>query len=259
MKNILLIALLSSFMLSFSINKKGEFRPPGTVKIVDNFFFDTGELTNIDWKEYLSDLKIKHGEGSEIYKAALPDTLVWRSESSYNEPFVNTYFQHPSYDYYPVVGISHEQAKAYCIWRTKAVKIMMDANDINPVNFQYRLPTQTEWELVANAGYSDKQKKYLAKKRKRYKGKIKACNMLYIDDIPGEKIMITSPTRSLLPNKYEVYNIYGNVAEMVAEPGIAMGGSWQDKYEEIVPTNKPLHYDSPNRWVGFRCVAEVFE
>ena len=255
MKNILLITFLALFMLSFSTHRKGEFRPPGTVKIVENFFFDTGEMTNIDWKEYLSDLKIKHGEDSEIYKAALPDTLVWRSESSYNDPYVNAYFQHPSYDYYPVVGISHEQAKAYCIWRTEAVKIMMEANDINPVNFQY----QTEWELVANAGYSDKQKKSFKKQNKRYKGKAKPCNMKFEDEAGKNVARITSHHKRFIPNKYNVYNIYGNVAEMISEPGIAMGGSWQDKYEEIVPTNKPLRYDSPNRWVGFRCIAEVFE
>jgi formylglycine-generating enzyme len=34
----------------------------------------------------------------------LPDSLVWRSELSYNEPYVEYYFRHPTFNYYPVVG-----------------------------------------------------------------------------------------------------------------------------------------------------------
>ena len=49
-----------------------------------------------------------------------PDTLVWISDFtySYNEPMANMYYRSPSYDNYPVVGITWKQANAFCIWRT---------------------------------------------------------------------------------------------------------------------------------------------
>ncbi len=256
MKNILLLSFLTPYILGFLSPKPKNVRPPNTVEIVENFFFDETEIANIDWREYLSKLRVEHGKESEIYKAALPDTLVWRDELSNNSPFVNTYFNHPSFDSYPVVGISHEQAKTYCIWRTEVVKTMMKSHNIENVNFKYRLPTQTEWELVANAGYSDKQKKLFKKQNKKYKGKARTCNMIFDNESLKETVRMTRQTRNYLPNKYNVYNIYGNVAEMVAESNIAMGGSYRDKYDDIVPSNKVLNYEGPQKWLGFRCVAE---
>lgn len=259
MKYLTFITLFFTYFLSNFSDKPVVFTPPGTSIIVDNFFMDQGEIQNSDWKNYLSDLKNKHGENSEIYLAALPDTTVWRTEKSNNNPFVVTYFQHPSFDHYPVVGISHKQAKEYCIWRTQTVKEMMKAIGDDPVNFEYRLPTQTEWELVANAGYSKKQKKLLNKKNKKYNGKTRIYNMKFDQNTTKKSSVMTFPSLSFIPNKYNIYHIYGNVAEMVAEQNIAVGGSLLDKYEDIVPSNKVLKYEGPQMWLGFRCVAEIIE
>ncbi len=43
------------------------------------------------------------------------------SELAYNEPLVEYYFRHPSYNYYPVVGVTWRQAHDFCLWRSDRV------------------------------------------------------------------------------------------------------------------------------------------
>ena len=115
MKEIILLAFIASQVIStISPSPVAGFRPPGTVEIVDNFFYDATELRNADWKEYIDDLKLNYGESSDIYLSALPDTKVWLKSDLNMEPFEINYFSHVSYEDYPVVGITHRQAEDYC-------------------------------------------------------------------------------------------------------------------------------------------------
>lgn len=281
---VLVLTLTTIVSVGFTFKKERPFRPPGTVKIVDNFFFDETEITNIDWKEYINYKKRFKGENSLEYQNSLPDTMVWELREGYNSPYAKTYFQHPAYNNYPVVGISHQQATDYCQWRTERVKEMMEVNEIpQPKDFFYRLPTKTEWELIANAGYSKKAKRIFYKQKKiakkseekfdpnaesqtlrtfqfthmKYHSADKKREQYFPGMLPN--VVMPAPTRSYMPNKLGIFNINGNVAEMVQEKGIAKGGSFQHYYEDIVPTNKDLSYENPTRWLGFRCVCEVVE
>jgi formylglycine-generating enzyme len=93
---------------------------------VSSFYMDETEVSNIDYREYLYWINRVFGETyPEVFRRALPDTLVWREELAFNEPFVETYFRHPSYDNYPVVGVSWVQANEYARWRTDRVNEMM--------------------------------------------------------------------------------------------------------------------------------------
>ena len=102
---------------------------------VSSFYMDETEVANIDYKEYLYWIKRVFGESyPEVYANALPDTLVWREELAFNEPFVETYFRHPSYDDYPVVGVNWLQANEFCRWRTDRVNemILIERGILNP-------------------------------------------------------------------------------------------------------------------------------
>jgi sulfatase modifying factor 1 len=89
---------------------------------VSSFYMDETEISNLDYREYLYWVDRVFGESyPEVYLSALPDTLVWREELAFNEPMVETYFRHPSYDDYPLVGITWVQANEYCKWRTDRV------------------------------------------------------------------------------------------------------------------------------------------
>ncbi|GAB2666610.1 gliding motility lipoprotein GldJ [Flavihumibacter cheonanensis] len=90
---------------------------------VNSFYIDRTEVANVHYREYLYWINtvFDGDEHAPIRNGALPDTLVWRSELAYNEPMVEYYFRHPSYNYYPVVGVTWKQANDFCLWRTDRV------------------------------------------------------------------------------------------------------------------------------------------
>lgn len=97
---------------------------------VSSFYIDESEVSNINYREYLYWLGRMYGESfPDVYRGALPDSLVWRSELAYNEPLVEYYFRHPAYNNYPVVGVTWKQATDYAKWRSNRVneKLLMDA------------------------------------------------------------------------------------------------------------------------------------
>lgn len=113
----------------------GDWNNIPTRKTVNSFYIDQSEVANIHYREYLYWLNnvFEGDEYRAVREGALPDTLVWRSELAYNEPMVEYYFRHPSYNYYPVVGVTWRQAYDFCLWRTDRVneKALIDRQFIN--------------------------------------------------------------------------------------------------------------------------------
>ncbi len=92
---------------------------------VSSFYMDATEIRNVDYREYINWLNRVFGlNNPQVVKAAMPDTLVWRDPMAYNEPFLEYYYRHPSFNEYPVVGVNWLQAQDYCIWRTDRVNEM---------------------------------------------------------------------------------------------------------------------------------------
>ena len=126
---------------------------------VSSFYMDETEVRNIDYRMYLWWLKRVYVDYPEVRMRALPDTLVWRSPLGYNEPYVQYYFRHPSYNNYPVVGVNWLQAQDYCAWRSDRVneQIMIDQgilnydpNQINENNFNTEAYLAGQYEGVVN-------------------------------------------------------------------------------------------------------------
>jgi sulfatase modifying factor 1 len=93
---------------------------------VSSFYMDVTEIRNVDYREYIHWLSRVFGMNNpQVVIAALPDTLVWRDPMAYNEPYVEYYFRHPSFNEYPVVGVNWLQANDYCLWRTDRVNEMV--------------------------------------------------------------------------------------------------------------------------------------
>jgi gliding motility-associated lipoprotein GldJ len=106
---------------------------PRTVT-VSSFYMDETEVKNVDYREYLFWLRRVYTDYPEVYRRALPDTLVWRSPMGFNDPYVQYYFRHPSYNNYPVVGVSWIKANDFCLWRTDRVneRLLIEEGELNP-------------------------------------------------------------------------------------------------------------------------------
>ncbi len=96
---------------------------------VSSYYMDETEIANVHYREYLYWMTRVFGtDFPDVVKRALPDTLVWRDELAYNEPYVEYYFRHPAYDFYPVVGVNWLQATDFASWRSDRVneRILID-------------------------------------------------------------------------------------------------------------------------------------
>jgi len=92
---------------------------------VQSFYIDETEVTNVMYLEYLDWLKKvfppEEDNYKNIYKGALPDTLVWRNRLGFNENMTENYLRHPAYANYPVVGVNWLQAVEFADWRSNRV------------------------------------------------------------------------------------------------------------------------------------------
>lgn len=241
---------------------------------VQGFFILKTEISNFNYVEYLSALKL--AGKMDDYNAALPDTLAWRHKLAFNEKYVDYYFRHPAYRDYPVVNITKTQAEKYCEWLTQVWRVKTGNESL-----VFRLPTRAEY---IKAAYGDSQQRtyawaspYLLDE----KGMAR-CNFLNIgagaitrDSITGEfKIInnfydgmagvlndyadITAPVKSFYPNEFGIYNLNGNVSEIVAEDSIAVGGDWNSPgYDVRILSSKA--FTKANPMVGFRPVMTFVE
>jgi formylglycine-generating enzyme len=138
---------------------------------------------------------------------------------SSNEPLVKHYFLHPAFDQYPVVGVSWNQAKAYCAWLTREMNQQRVAKDLQPLP-SYRLPTEMEWEFAAREFETKADKTVFAynlpwksttmvDEKGQYRANIKTAPGTYI----GDNYEYTAPAKSFAPNSKGLYQMAGNVAE----------------------------------------------
>lgn len=146
---------------TFTIGEKDEFvtaprNNDNRTLTVSSFYMDKYEITNLNWNEYLHWLEFVYGAvAPELVDKARPDHTVWREDLAYNDPYEDNYFEHPAFSFYPIVGVTWEQAMAYCQWRTDRVNEMalINAGAIVVPPFADLQPTddegyKDEWEQM---------------------------------------------------------------------------------------------------------------
>ncbi len=219
-----------------------------------------------------------------------PDTLCWMRNYTYsfNEPYT-LYFSHPGYSEYPVVGVSWEQAKAFCNWRTKLKNNHLASVGQAGVH-SYRLPTEAEWEYAARGGKQAAMYPWGGPYVRRTDG----CFLANFKPGKGDYIKdghITPAAVGSFPaNDWGLFDMAGNVSEWTESAyissGLAVvndlnpsytydaknddpkemkrkvikGGSWKDVSAFLQCGMQTYEYqDATQPFIGFRCVRTVIQ
>lgn len=246
----------------------------GDTVSVQGFFMMNTEVSNFSYLEYLSYIR-KHGTPAE-YQQALPDTSKWNTDHFKMKAFETHYFSHPAYREFPVVNISYGQAEKFCDW----LSMIWQKNTLNP-NIKFRLPNKAEFLRAANGSSLERPYAWNGPYLRNEKGNLQ-CNFLNIgseaisrDEETGKLIVLNRsstpafssnsnhtdlmcPTKAYLPNEFGLYNLNGNVSEMIAEKGIAVGGDWNSPGYDI-RNQSTKKYSEPDPTIGFRPVMTFVE
>ena len=215
-----------------------------------------------------------------------PDETVWVNDfpNARNETYMRLYFNHPGYNDYPVVGVSWEQAQAFCHWRTEYLRRSLESNFRNSIE-PYRLPTEAEFEYAARSGKSENiypwRSQGVTGEKDCFLANFKPGDGNYTKD--GH--LVTAKVASYSPNEFGLFDMAGNVAEwtstafLVSGPEImsdmnpeysynaakedpyaskkkvVRGGSWKDPAYLIRSDVRSFEYQNEQRsYIGFRCV-----
>ncbi len=243
----------------------------------------------VRWKDMADPANKNKPRSSFIEKKKLniwPDEMCWIRDFtySYNEPMTRSYYSHPAYDDYPVVGVTWEQANAFAYWRTTLWNNFREKNGEAFVE-EMRLPFEHEWEYAARGGRTSSPYPWGGPYIRNSKGCLLANFKPGRGNYPEDGGFYTVSAYSYWPNDYGLYNMSGNVAEWTlssfyenaysfmhdmnpdirydAKPDdpssmkrkVIRGGSWKDiGYFLQTGTRSWEYQDSAKSYIGFRCV-----
>jgi formylglycine-generating enzyme required for sulfatase activity len=223
------------------------FIPPGSAEVdgkvltFQAFYMTATEVTNGQYQNFLNDL-VKQGKTKD-YEMAKIDTVFWlKTDVGGAAAFAATY--HKQKDL-PVVNMSKEGAKLYCQWLTEQYRVKNDYK----VSTEFRLPTKSEWEYAARGGINNDLHPWgrlVVKTKAGYLAQFKV-----IGQVLGPVKVKTFPA-----NNFGLYDMAGNVAEMVSDSNIVKGGSWNSNDEKIQIQSEEPYEVSPT--TGFRPVITFF-
>ena len=223
--------------------------------------------------------KIKDFMKNEILNV-YPDTAVWVKDFnySYNDPMHQDYFYHQSYGDYPVVGVSWEQANAFCNWRTRKKNDYLKSKKNRISVPDFRLPTEAEWEYAARGGLEFATYPWGSGGTQSDRGCFLANFKPVRGNYAADGALYTMEAKSYNANDYGLYNMAGNVSEWTntaynlssyymastMNPNvenrknkrkIIRGGSWKDVAYFLEVGSRDYEYaDTARSYIGFRTV-----
>lgn len=269
---------------------------PAAKRINNERILDASKLKYAyEWEDVSAAAKDKKSAVRHIKKESItvyPDTTVWVRDFNYayNEPLFNQYFWHRAYKDYPVVGVTWDQARAFCNYKTKAKHdYLRRSRSKNQKPMRFRLPTEAEWEYAARGGKENATYPwggpYLMDDRGCYLANFKPKRGNYIEDDKKGTYLYTAPVKKFPKNGYGLYDMAGNVAEWTESPysnstyqfsstlnpylsneayrdvkKSVRGGSWKDVgYLLMTGSRDWERKDSARSFIGFRTIQDIPE
>ena len=210
-----------------------------SILMTPNLAVTTTEITVANYAEFVKATnrkasKCRHKGGG---------VSIFTKNKSWDKPFFNQGQHHP------VVCVSWDDASAYARWLSEAT------------GKRYRLPTKSEWLLLAaadknifsackTANVTGKEAKKIRNKEDKY-----SCS---------DKFKFTAPVASFRVNGHGLYDVQGNVSEWIAcektpcQTPVAMGSSWLDgKQSNKLQRSEKLKANSAFTYLGFRLVRDL--
>ena len=241
----------------------------GERSAVESFYISKYEVSNLDYAEFLAHLKAV-GSTADLEIAAV-DADKWLMPGTHMEPFAKTYHMHPAYHEYPVVNVSHDAAVLYCDW----LEHTLNESAEGKYRVEILLPSRQEWVRAARASDIKARYAWSGHYLRNAQGQT-LCNyngmsaeLIHFNEDTGtyevrtegadrihDQALITAPCASYPPNNLGIYNMNGNVAEMVNDASIAVGGSWKSPGYDV-RIESVMTFEEPSPLVGFRPVMKI--
>jgi len=246
-KNLLYLLLLSGINPVFSqIDLSEKFFS----KLNDTLLIYKFEVSNKMYSDFLTSAEYKNNSKIKV------DSTQWLKKESYSAIHASYYHNHASFKDYPVVNINYESAQLFCEWLTKKYN-----NDNTSKKFKkviIRLPTEQEWILAAKSGNNSSKYGWAGNDSINKQGK-KLGNFNFDKDSLNLSQNIIENVKSFEPNANGVYNMSGNVSEMVQGKKFVKGGDWKHN-SEYCKIDAQLPWDgTPKPYIGFRFVMIIKE
>lgn len=228
------------------------------VKVGNKIYASRYEISNSQYNIFFNYL-IENNKMREL-EICWPDTSQWIQAGSEYMPLARVYRWYPTYSRYPACNVSYEAVLLFCEWLTEQY---MSYPERIFQKVKFRLPSEYEWITAAKGGMANFIYPWGTDSPINDEGK-PLCNFL-VDQDEGtegetndELNSILAPVKSYFPNGFGLYNISGNIAEMINQRGVAKGGSWRSTGDEI-RIDARQRYDGPSPFVGFRIYMDVLD
>lgn len=257
----------------------GKLNYNGNTKKIGDFFMQGHEVTNLEYRTFLFELLYQ--KRKDDYLKARPNEDLWINCTGTGkfDSFKKDYFLNKAYNDYPVVNITAEAAKMYCVWLDSIAQVWAD----DDVDLYIDLPKESEWIYCAKGGYSNssypwgtnniqnKKNVFLANfgvqkdsaKLNRpfyYTVRINPRAFTSAGLVLNADTLATAGVLEYNPNPYGLYCMSGNVAEWVlSEDGQstkAVGGSWGSDFEHLkINSEEEFKEVTCSPFIGFRILV----